>query len=142
MTTLRSITVSITIDTNKRTHQRAIYQTEDESDGEFVTRLVEELREMKEEAGMKITGETITDEQIRELREAAIKCGDGIVDGHGYVPAPELLTLCHEALAEHSVQCGTVMCSTACAADVPIDETRSARARCAEIWNMRTKETP
>lgn len=58
---------------------------------------------------MKLTADTITDEQIRELR---IECSD------------------------HAV---TVICRQALSRQIPerFDTRSEARARCAEIWNAR-----
>lgn len=70
------------------------------------------------------TAENITDEAIRELRSSTWGDDDGT-----------LHDLCNVALAEHSVQCGAVMCSTECEAGVDAEATWVARARCAEILN-------
>lgn len=57
----------------------------------------------------KLTADTITDEQIRELRADARDCGDYSLED-----------LCTEALYRDSAG-------------------RDARARCAEVWNARAE---
>lgn len=70
-----------------------------------------------------ITAEAITDEQIRELREASSEDGSGVIDSDGeYLPATEVLFLCDSAIEGES------------------DHHRAlARARCAEILNARAE---
>ena len=76
-----------------------------------------------------VTAENLTREQLLRLRDQAIAYG------------ATYLTDCNAALAEHSVHCGAVLCSTLCETTFTAEETWAARARCAEILNQRAKES-
>ncbi len=86
-----------------------------------------------------ITADTITDEQIRELREPASEdgegCSDGIPGSGRWLTAAEVITLCDCALADHSVQCDSHSCSSLCGEDSGGISVRDARAKCADIIN-------
>ena len=75
---------------------------------------------------MKLTADTITDEQLRELRNDALKAGD-----------TDLVVMCHDALP------GTYrwvdVADWGESRPVPEADRMDARARCAEILNARAK---
>lgn len=80
---------------------------------------------------MKVTADTITDEQIHELRERSAEYGDGMrIDGD-YMSAAAALNVCDESLGE--LDYGDIELSAVTLA------TRRlwARTTCAAAWNAR-----
>lgn len=83
---------------------------------------------------MKLTGETITDAQIEELREPSSEFGEGVTEADGsYLSAACVLNVCDEALGDFSY--GDLDVSD----DWIAQRTREARARCAELINARNE---
>jgi hypothetical protein len=73
-----------------------------------------------------VTAETITDEQIEDLRSVS-ESGEGYVDAVGeYIPTTAVLEWCDDALSDPETEpkaFARIRCN--------------ARARLAEIWNAR-----
>ena len=86
---------------------------------------------------MKVTADTITDEQIRELREPVSEYGEGLTIGDEYYSAAVALNLCDEALGDFDY--GDRFTHLPMAQALQFVESRRlwSRARCAEIWNAR-----
>jgi hypothetical protein len=82
-----------------------------------------------------ITADTITDEQIRELRERSSEYGEGFAVGDEYYGATVMLTMCDEALGE--MEYGETFAHLPMAKALQLVEERRlwSRARCAEILN-------
>ena len=76
-----------------------------------------------------LTADTITDDQIRELRDPASESGEGYIDASGeYVPTTVVLEWCDDALSDPTTE--------------PVAFAhlrRRARRHLAEIFNVRAK---
>lgn len=74
------------------------------------------------------TADTITDEQIRGLREVS-ETGEGYIDASGeYIPTTAVLEWCDDALSDPETEPHAFARIR-----------KNARARCAEILNARAK---
>jgi hypothetical protein len=89
-----------------------------------------------------LTADTITDEEIRELREHCSENGEGCSVGEDYYPVAEMLNMCDEALRDFDY--GDTFASMSLANSLSLVDKRVkwARARCAEILNARTTKEP
>ncbi len=79
-----------------------------------------------------ITADTITDAQIRELRDPVSESGEGYLDASGeYIPTTVVLEWCDDALSDPEMEPRSFARIR-----------RNARARCAEILNARIGGDP
>lgn len=91
---------------------------------------------------MKLTADTITDEQIRQLRELSSEHGEGQSIGDEDYSAAVMLNMCDEALADFDYGDRFVHLSMAKALAMVAERCIWSRARCAEILNVRNKVKP
>jgi hypothetical protein len=84
-----------------------------------------------------LTADTITDEQIRELRELSSEYGEGFSIGDEYYAATIMLVVCDEALGDFDY--GETFANLPMAKALQLVEERRlwSRGHCAQILNER-----